>query len=69
MHWSWGEMLAFAADGARLEPGDVVGSGTLPGGCGLELGKFLEVGDVVELDGGERFGVLAGTVRRREGTR
>ncbi len=69
MHWSWGEMLAFAAEGTRLEPGDVVGSGTLPGGCGLELGRFLEVADVVELDGGERFGVLSGTVRRREGTR
>jgi fumarylacetoacetate (FAA) hydrolase len=69
MHWSWGELIAFAADGARLEAGDVLGSGTLPGGCGLELGRFLEVGDVVELDGGEMFGVLEGTVRRRERTR
>ena len=67
MHWSWGEMLSFAADGARLEPGDVLGSGTLPGGCGWELGRSLDVGDLVELDGGGKFGVLAGTVRRREG--
>ncbi len=69
MHWTWGEMLAFAGEGATFAPGDVMGSGTLPGGCGLELGRFLEVGDVVELDGGERFGVLAGTVRRRGGQR
>jgi len=69
MHWTWGEMLAFAGEGTRFEPGDVMGSGTLPGGCGLELGRFLEVGDVVELDGGERFGVLTGTVRRRGGQR
>jgi len=67
MHWRWGDLLACAAEGAALEPGDVFGSGTLGGGCGLELDRFLQVGDLVELDGGERFGVLAGTVRRREG--
>ncbi|HUK12960.1 MAG TPA: fumarylacetoacetate hydrolase family protein [Thermoanaerobaculaceae bacterium] len=67
MHWSWGELLAFASEDADFEPGDVFGSGTLGGGCGLELGRFLADGDAVELDGGERFGVLAGTVRRREG--
>ncbi len=67
MHWHWGELLACAAEGATFEPGDVFGSGTLGGGCGLELDRFLKVGDLVELDGGERFGVLAGTVRRREG--
>lgn len=65
MHWSWGQLLASAAAGVRFEPGDVFGSGTLPGGCGLEQDRFLEEGDVVELDGGELFGVLAGTVRRR----
>jgi fumarylacetoacetate (FAA) hydrolase len=69
MDWSWGAMLAFAADGARLEPADVLGSGTLPGGCGLEQGRFLGVGDVVELDGGDTLGVLRGTVGRREATR
>jgi fumarylacetoacetate (FAA) hydrolase len=67
MHWRWGELLAYAAEDAAFEPGDVFGSGTLGGGCGLEMDRFLAPGDVVELDGGERFGVLAGTVRRREG--
>lgn len=62
MHWSWGEMVAFAAEGVRLEPGDVIGSGTIGGGCGLELGRFLDPGDVVELDGGPTLGVLRGTV-------
>jgi hypothetical protein len=37
--------------------------------CGLELGRFLSVGDVVELDGGPNLGVLANTVRQREGRR
>ena len=67
MHWRWGEMIAFAAEGVRFEAGDVFGSGTVGGGCGLELGRFLAPGDRVELDGGEVFGVLAATVRRREG--
>lgn len=64
MRWSWGEMLAFAGEGVRFEPGDVFGSGTVGGGCGLEQDRFLEPGDLVELDGGETLGVLAGTVRR-----
>ncbi len=67
MHWSWGAMIAFAADGVRFEPGDVFGSGTIGGGCGLEIDRFLAPGDVVELRGGELFGSLSGTVRRREG--
>ena len=66
MHWRWGEMLAFAANGVRFEPGDVFGSGTVGGGCGLELDRYLRSGDVVELDGGEALGVLAGTVRQHE---
>jgi fumarylacetoacetate (FAA) hydrolase len=65
MHWRWGELLAFAGEGVRFEPGDLFGSGTVGGGCGLELGRFLSVGDVVELHGGPKLGVLAGTVRQR----
>jgi len=66
MHWRWGEMLAFAAAGVRFEPGDLFGSGTVGGGCGLEQDRFLEPGDVVELDGGELLGVLEGTVRQHQ---
>lgn len=66
MHWGWGELLAFAGEGVSFEPGDVFGSGTLGGGCGLELGRFLAPGDTVELDGGALFGTLSGTVRQRE---
>ena len=64
MHWSWGQMLAFAGEGVRFEPGDVFGSGTVGGGCGLEQDRFLSPGDQVELDGGDALGVLAATVRR-----
>jgi fumarylacetoacetate (FAA) hydrolase len=67
MRWSFGELIAFAGEGVRFEPGDVFGSGTVGGGCGLELDRFLAPGDLVELDGGPALGVLANTVRQREG--
>jgi len=48
-------------------PGDFVGSGTASGrdglGCGLELGRWLEAGDVVEL-AAEPLGVLRNRVVR-----
>ncbi|TKG65781.1 fumarylacetoacetate hydrolase family protein [Prauserella endophytica] len=34
--WSYGELLAFLSRGTELRPGDVIGSGTIPGGCLLE---------------------------------
>ena len=59
-HFSWPELVAHAARDTRLRPGDVLGSGTLTGGCLLELGPFepspgaeprwLERGDVVTLE-------------------
>ena len=49
-HYDWGAMLAFATQGQELRPGDVVGAGTLPGGCGYEQGRFLEPGDTVEME-------------------
>jgi 2-keto-4-pentenoate hydratase/2-oxohepta-3-ene-1,7-dioic acid hydratase in catechol pathway len=64
MRWCWGELLAFAGDGVRFEPGDVFGSGTVGGGCGLEQDRFLSPGDLVELDGGDPLGVLDGVVRQ-----
>jgi fumarylacetoacetate (FAA) hydrolase len=58
-HFSWPEILEQAARNTRLRPGDVLGSGTLAGGCLLELGpqdfgdgrgeRWIEPGDVVAL--------------------
>jgi fumarylacetoacetate (FAA) hydrolase len=67
MRWGLGAMISFAGEGVRFEPGDVFGSGTIAGGSGFENDRFLAPGDVVELDGGDLLGTLAGTVRRREG--
>jgi fumarylacetoacetate (FAA) hydrolase len=59
-HFAWPELLAHAARDTRLRPGDVLGSGTLAGGCLLELGpqefgdglgpRWLAPGDVVALE-------------------
>jgi fumarylacetoacetate (FAA) hydrolase len=53
MHWSWKELLAAAARNTPgLRPGDVIGSGTVAGGCILEHGdgRWLAAGDEVELE-------------------
>lgn len=44
------EMIAFAAHCRTLWPGDVLGSGAVGGGCGLELGRYLQPGDRVRLE-------------------
>lgn len=58
--FTWPEIVAQAARNTRLRAGDVLGSGTLAGGCLLELGpqdmgdgrgeRWLERGDVVALE-------------------
>lgn len=48
MDWSWGELLAYLSRGTELRPGDVVGSGTVPGGCLLE---HVDTADVADFTG------------------
>jgi 2-keto-4-pentenoate hydratase/2-oxohepta-3-ene-1,7-dioic acid hydratase in catechol pathway len=45
-----GAMLAYASAGERLEPGDVISTGTMPGCCGLELDRWVRPGQTVELE-------------------
>jgi 2-keto-4-pentenoate hydratase/2-oxohepta-3-ene-1,7-dioic acid hydratase in catechol pathway len=61
--YSFGEMIAFACQGIELYAGDVMGSGTVGFGCGLELDRFLQDGDVIELEA-SRIGVLRAKVGR-----
>jgi 2-keto-4-pentenoate hydratase/2-oxohepta-3-ene-1,7-dioic acid hydratase in catechol pathway len=50
MHWSFAQIIAYVSASETLHPGEVLGSGTVGGGCGLELGRFLKHDDVVELE-------------------
>ncbi len=57
MMWPVEEIIAYVSKGEGLRPGELIGSGTVGQGCGLELGKLLKPGDVVELEV-EGIGVL-----------
>ena len=50
IHWSFPQMIAHVSRGEMIYPGDVFGSGTVGGGCGLELDRYLKPGDMVELE-------------------
>lgn len=49
MEHSFAEIVEHASAAETLYPGDVLGSGTVGTGCGLELGRFLEPGDEVTI--------------------
>jgi 2-keto-4-pentenoate hydratase/2-oxohepta-3-ene-1,7-dioic acid hydratase in catechol pathway len=49
MQWSIGEVLAHASRSEQLFAGEMFGTGTLPGGSGMEIGKWLEPGDELSL--------------------
>jgi 2-keto-4-pentenoate hydratase/2-oxohepta-3-ene-1,7-dioic acid hydratase in catechol pathway len=55
--WSVAELVAWASAGEPLVVGTLLGTGTVGGGCGFELGRQLHPGDVVELEI-EGIGVL-----------
>jgi len=63
MHWKFEDLIAHVSRGETLHPGEILGSGTVGDGCGLEHLRFLEDGDVVELEI-ERIGVLRNKVVR-----
>jgi len=50
IHWSFAQMIAHVSRGEAIYPGDLCGSGTVGGGCGLEMDRYLSPGDVVELE-------------------
>ena len=68
IHWSFGEILARASESVMLNPGDVIGSGTVGTGCLLELtrakGPWLQPGDEVELEI-DGVGILKNVVGRK----
>ena len=62
MLFSFEEILAYASQDETIHAGEVFGSGTVGNCCGLEIGRFLESGDMIELEV-ERIGVLRNKVR------
>lgn len=64
MQHTFGELVAEAARGEQLLPGEMLSSGTLPRGCGMELDRWIQPGDALELEI-EGVGMLRGTVGAR----
>jgi 2-keto-4-pentenoate hydratase/2-oxohepta-3-ene-1,7-dioic acid hydratase in catechol pathway len=49
-YWSFAQMIAHVSMDETLHPGDVIASGTVGRGCGLELDRWIQPGDELELE-------------------
>lgn len=49
MQFSFSEIVSFLSQGQTLFPGELLASGTLPGGSGMETGQLLAQGDEIVL--------------------
>jgi len=65
MQHSFEKMIMYASATRTLFPGDVIGSGTVGGGCGLELDKFPKPGDTIRLEI-DKLGVLENKIAYEE---
>jgi 2-keto-4-pentenoate hydratase/2-oxohepta-3-ene-1,7-dioic acid hydratase in catechol pathway len=61
MFWKFEQMIEFLSRDDTIVPGDVIGSGTVGKGCGLELNRWVKPGDTIELEI-EKIGVLQNKV-------
>lgn len=61
MAFSIPEIIAWISRSETLYPGDFIGLGTVGGGCGLEHGRWLKVGQTISLEV-EGLGVLTNTI-------
>ncbi|MEA2177207.1 MAG: hypothetical protein QOG77_504, partial [Solirubrobacteraceae bacterium] len=50
MLYTFPQVIAHLSQEQPLLPGDLLGSGTVGRGCGLEIDRWIEPGDVVELE-------------------
>lgn len=67
MKWTFSEAVAYTSQSERLNVGDVFGSGTVNGGCGFEIERWIRPSDTVELVA-EKIGVLRNTISREKDT-
>ncbi|MCT4643286.1 MAG: fumarylacetoacetate hydrolase family protein [Bacteriovoracaceae bacterium] len=60
-HYTWAQMIEHASKEEWLHATDFMGSGTVGTGCGLEIDKWIQPGDIIELEI-ERIGKLKNIV-------
>ncbi|MED5579643.1 MAG: fumarylacetoacetate hydrolase family protein [Nitrospinota bacterium] len=61
MYWTFEQMLSYTSRDENMLTGDLLGSGTVPGGCGMEIERWIQPGDFVEIDMGP-LGVLSNKI-------
>ncbi len=64
-HYSWAQMIHHVSQDEWILPGDLFGSGTVGTGCGLELDKWIQPGDKIELEV-ESIGNLVNTIGKKD---
>jgi len=65
MHWKFEDLISYVSKSETLYPGEFFGSGTVGGGCGLELERYLAQGDVIELEV-EGIGILRNRIIKHD---
>ena len=63
MYWKYEDCIAFVSRNETVHPGELFCSGTVGNGSGLEIGRYVEPGEVVELEV-EKIGVLRNRIVR-----
>jgi 2-keto-4-pentenoate hydratase/2-oxohepta-3-ene-1,7-dioic acid hydratase in catechol pathway len=63
MYHTFADIIAHISASETIYPGEVIGSGTVGTGCGLEIGKRLSDGDEMSLTI-EKLGILSNTIRK-----
>lgn len=61
MRFTFADLIEYAAHDQTVHVGEVIGSGTLAGGSGVEFDRWLQPGDVVELRS-PQLGALRNTI-------
>jgi 2-keto-4-pentenoate hydratase/2-oxohepta-3-ene-1,7-dioic acid hydratase in catechol pathway len=64
MHFSFEEIIEWTSQEQTLRPGDVLGSGTIGKGCGVEMDRWISEGSVIELEA-QGIGILRNQVGRK----
>lgn len=62
MLFSLGDLLAHLSKDEHLHPGELIATGTLPSGCGMESGHWVKPGDVLRM-GIESVGEIVHPIR------
>jgi 2-keto-4-pentenoate hydratase/2-oxohepta-3-ene-1,7-dioic acid hydratase in catechol pathway len=63
MRFKFEDLIVNVSRSETLHPGEFFGSGTIPGGSGVNIGRTMNPGDVVELEV-ERIGILRTRILR-----